>query len=151
MENTCTQKNELFLQLVHHVQLHWKKKLDMYPRLKSRDIDTLAYIHFSKTPVTMMDLACHLKVSPAAVTQMVGNMERYGLVKREACREDHRVHYLSLHPELIAKINEDHSYFLEKLERFQQFSNNEFDLDRLFQAIVDFTKYEAEHKRETIR
>lgn len=150
MENTCTQKNELFLQLVHHVQLHWKKKLDMYPRLKSRDIDTLVYIHFSKTPVTMMDLACHLKVSPAAVTQMVGNMERYGLVKREACREDHRVHYLSLHPELIAKINEDHSYFLEKLERFQQFSNNEFDLDRLFQAIVDFTKYEAEHKQETI-
>lgn len=83
MENTCTQKNELFLQLVHHVQLHWKKKLDMYPRLKSRDIDTLAYIHFSKTPVTMMDLACHLKVSPAAVTQMVGNMERYGLVKEK--------------------------------------------------------------------
>lgn len=48
MENTCTQKNELFLQLVHHVQLHWKKKLDMYPRLKSRDIDTLAYIHFQR-------------------------------------------------------------------------------------------------------
>ena len=98
----------------------------------------LAFIYNASEPITMQDLALFLKVSPAAVTQMTAAMEKKHILKKETNEKDHRINHIVLHPELMEAIEKDHTQIKEKLRRFDEYTNHEFDLEKILSALSDF-------------
>ncbi len=136
--NPLEREERLLLNVVSHIRKTWKDQLVVYPTMKSKDLDMLAFIYNASEPITMQDLAFFLKVSPAAVTQMTAAMEKKHILKKETNEKDHRINHIVLHPELMEAIEKDHTQIKEKLRRFDEYTNHEFDLEKILSALSDF-------------
>lgn len=138
---------ELMLLIVQRIRKAWKDQLKLYPTMKSKDLDMLAYIYIAKTPITMQDLASYLKVSAAAVSQMVASLEKKRILRKTPSEVDHRINELSLHPELVESIEEDQRHMAALLREFETFSNHEFDLEALFERVLAFAE---QHEKDSV-
>ncbi|WP_281521643.1 MarR family winged helix-turn-helix transcriptional regulator [Dubosiella newyorkensis] len=135
---------DLLLTVLARVRKIWKDELSVYPYLKARDLTILDWVYHSKSPITMQDLATHLHVSPAAVTQMVANYEKRGLLQKVPSQIDHRMNTLQLHPELVKRIEGQRQLLKKQLENFEAFIDHEFDLNKLLSKLAEFFEQEDE-------
>lgn len=136
---------EQLIYLLGRLRETWKNELSIYPNLKSRDLDVLSYIYYSKDSITMQDLANYLKVSPAAITQMVASYEKKGILKKVQSEVDHRMNHIIIHPDLTKKIEEQHQKLEDQVGRFIVFTNDMYALEELLENLIEF--YDAEHEK----
>lgn len=134
---------EQLIYLLGRLRETWKNELRIYPNLKSRDLDVLSYVYYSKNLITMQDLANYLKVSPAAITQMVASYEKKGILKKVQSEVDHRMNHIVIHPDLAQKIEEQHQKLEDQVGRFIVFTNDMYALEELLEKLIEF--YDAEH------
>ena len=94
--------------------------------IQMRDLRILFYIdeaHHNQK-VTISDLAYHLKITPAAASQIISGYEKKGWVERIRSKQDRRTVYIDITERLKNRFKEEwfkmHQVISEDLEHFTQ-------------------------------
>lgn len=116
-----------------------KQKMEGF---RFRDVEILIYIysHQDGERVTMSGLAKHLRITPAAASQIVSCYEKNGWVHRVRCDRDRRTVYLRVSDEVSNKILakwEDHQ---QNLSKFLDEIGEE-DCEHLYRILIKAHEY----------